>query len=157
MRWIKLSKSRCCSVTKRCLTLVTSSAHQASLSFTTFRSLLKLMSIQSVMPSNHLVLCRPPLLPPSIFPSIRVLSNESALCIRWPKDWSFSFTISPFSEFSGLVSFQIESLISFDLLAVQGSLKSLSSTTVQKHKFFVLNLLYSPTLTSIRDYWKNHR
>ena len=97
-------------------------AHQASLSFTIFHSLLKLMSIESVMPSNHLVLCRPLLLLPSIFPSIRVFSNESALHIRWPKCWSFSFSISPSNEYSGLISFRIDWL---DLLAVQGTLKSL--------------------------------
>ena len=97
-------------------------AHQVSLSITNSQSLLKLMSIQSAMPSNHLTLCRPLLLPPSIFPRIRVFSNESALCIRWPKDWSFSFSISPSNEYSGLISFRIDWL---DLLAVQGTLKSL--------------------------------
>ena len=97
-------------------------ACQASLSFTITRSLLKLMSIESVMPSNNLILCRPLLLLPSIFPSIRVFSNESALCIRWSKYWSFSFSISPSSEYSGLISFRIDW---FDLLAVQGTLKKL--------------------------------
>ena len=96
-------------------------ACQASLSFTISQSLLKLMSIESVMPSNHLVLCRPLLLLPLIFPSIRVFSNESALHIRWPKYWSFSFSISPSNEYSGLISF-IDWL---DLLAVQGTLESL--------------------------------
>ena len=96
-------------------------AHQASLSFTISWSLLKLMSIESVMPSNNLILCCPLLLP-SIFPSIRVFSNESALYIRWPKDWCFSFSISPTNEYSGLNSFGIDW---FDLLAVQGTLKSL--------------------------------
>ena len=86
------------------------------------RSLFKLMSIKLVMPSNHLILCRPLLLPPSIFPSIRVFPNESALCIRWPKYWSFIFTISPSNEYSGLISFRMDWL---DLLAVQGTLKSL--------------------------------
>ena len=95
---------------------------QASLSITNSQSLLKLMSIQSVMPSNHLILCRPLLLPPSIFPSIRVVSNESVLHIRWPKYWSFSFNISPSNEYSGLISFRRDWL---DLLAVQGTLKSL--------------------------------
>ena len=94
-------------------------ARQASLSITNSRSLLKLMSIELVMPSNHLILCRPLLLPPSIFLSIRVFSNESALCIRWPKYWSFSFNISPSNEHSGLISFRMDWL---DLLAVQGSL-----------------------------------
>ena len=97
-------------------------AHQASLSITNSWSLLKLMSIELVMPSNHLILCHPLLLPPSIFPSIRVFSNESILCIRWPKYWSFSFSISPSNEFSGLISFRIDW---FDLLAVQGTLKSI--------------------------------
>ena len=96
-------------------------ALQASLSITSFWSLLKLMSIESVMPSNHFILCRPLLLLPSIFPGIRVFSNESALCIRWPKYWSFSFTISPSNEYSGLISFRMDWL---DLLAVQGTLKS---------------------------------
>ena len=95
---------------------------QASLSITNSQSLLKLKSITSVMPSNHLILCRPLLLPPSIFPSIRVFSNESVLCIRWPKYWSFSFSIIPSNEYSGLISFRIDWL---DLLAVQGTLKSL--------------------------------
>jgi len=97
-------------------------AHQASLSITNSWSLPKLMSIESVMPSNHLILCCPLLLPPSIFPSTRVFSNESALLIRWPKYWSFSFNISPSNEYSGLISFRIDWL---DLLAVQGTLKSL--------------------------------
>ena len=97
-------------------------ACQASLSITNARSLLKLMPIESVMPSNHLVLCRPLLLPPSIFPSIRVFSNESVLRVRWPKCWSFSFSISPSNEYSGLISFRMDWL---DLLAVQGTLKSL--------------------------------
>ena len=97
-------------------------ACQASLSITNSWSLLKLMSIESVMPSNHLILCHPLLLPPSVFPSIRIFSNESVLCIRWPKYWSFSFNISPSKEYSGLISFRIDWL---DLLAVQGTLKSL--------------------------------
>ena len=96
-------------------------AQQASLSITNSWSLLKLMFIESVMPSNHLILCCP-LLPPSIFPSIRVFSNVSALCIRWPKDWSFSFNISPSKEHPGLIPFRMDWL---DLLAVQGTLKSL--------------------------------
>ena len=97
-------------------------AHQASLSITNFRSLLKLMSIESVMPSNHLIHCRPLLLQASISPSIRVFSNESVLCIKWPKYWSFSFSISPSNEYSGLISFRIDRL---DLLVVQKTLKSL--------------------------------
>ena len=98
------------------------SARQASLFITNFRSLLKLMSIESVMPSNHLILCCPLLLLPSTFPSIRVLSNESVLCIRWPNYWSFSFSISPSNEYSGLISFRMDW---FDHLAVQGTIKSL--------------------------------
>ena len=98
------------------------SGHRASLSITNSQSLLKLMSVKSVMPSNHLILCHPLLLLPSIFPSIRVFSNESVLCIRWPKYWSFSFSISLANEYSGLISFRIDW---FDLLAVQGTLKSL--------------------------------
>ena len=97
-------------------------AHQASLSITNSQSLLKLMSIMLVMPSNHLILCCPLLLLPSIFPSIMVFLNESALCIRWPKYWSFSFSVSPSSEHPGLISFRMDWL---DLLAVQGTLKSL--------------------------------
>ena len=97
-------------------------AHQASLSINNSPSLLKLMSIESVMPSNHLFLCHPLLLPPSIFPSIGVFSNESVLCIKWPKYWSFNFSMSPSNECSGLISFRIDWL---DLFAIQGTLKSL--------------------------------
>ena len=97
-------------------------SHQASLSFTNSWSLHKLMSIESVMPSNHLILCWPLLLPPSIFPSIRFFSNVLALCIRWPKYWSFSFSIRPSNDYSGLISFRMDW---FDLPAVQGTLKSL--------------------------------
>ena len=129
-------------------------ARQASLSITNPRSLLKLMSIESVMPSNHLILCHPLLLPPSIFPSIRVFSNESVLHIRWPKYWSFSFSISPSNEFSELISFRIDWL---DLLAVQGD--SQDSSPAPQFKSInssPLSFLYSPTLTSIHDHWKNH-
>ena len=104
-----------------------------SLSNTKSRSLLKLMSIESVMPSNHLILCCPLLLLPLIFPSIRVFSNESALCIRWPEYWSFSFNISPSNENPRLISFRIDWL---DLLAIQGSLKSLLQHHSSKHQFF---------------------
>ena len=114
------------------------------------QSVLKFMSVESVILSNHLILCCSLLLP-SIFSSIRVFSNESALHIRWPTYWSFS--ISPSNEYSGLISFRIEWL---DLLAVQVTLKSLSNTTVQKHRFFSTELCLNPTLTSIHDYWKNH-
>ena len=109
-------------------------ARQASLSITNSRSSLKLMCIESVMPFNHLILCHPLLLLPSIFPSIRVFANESAVCIRWPKYWSFSFNISPSNEHPGLISFRMDWL---DLLAVQGTLSRVfSNTTVQKHQFF---------------------
>ena len=113
------------------------------------------MSIQPVMPSNHLLLCHPLLLLPSIFPSIRVFSNESALHIRWPKFWSFSFSISPSNEYSGLISFRIDW---FDLLAVQGTLESLLQhhTQFKSKNSSMLSLLYGPTLTFIHDYWKNH-
>ena len=110
---------RCCSVTQSCLTLCDPTDF---LSFTVSQSLLKLMSIESVMLSNHLILCRSLLLLPSTFPSTRVFSNESALPIRWPNYWSFSFSISPSNEYSGLISFRINR---FDLLEVQGTLKSL--------------------------------
>ena len=123
------------------------------LSITNSQGLLKLMSIESMMPSNHLILCCPLLFLPSIFPSIRVFSNELALRIRWPKYWSFSFSISPSNEFSGLISVRIDW---FHLHVVQGTLKSLSSTTVQKHQF----LSTQPPLWSschiLHDYWKNH-
>ena len=108
-------------------------ALQASLSITNSWSLLKLMSIESVMPSNHLILCHPLLLLPPTPPSIRVFSKESVLCNRWPKYWSFSFSISPSSEYSGLISFRMDW---FDLLAVQGTLKSFIQTTAQKHQIF---------------------
>ena len=110
-------------------------AFQASLSITTSWSLLKLMFIELVMPSNHLILCHLILLLPSIFPSIRVFSNESALCIRWLKYWSFSISLS--NEYSGLISFRIDW---FDLLAVQGLSRVFSNTTVQKHQFFSAQL-----------------
>ena len=105
----------------------------ASLSVTNSQSLLKLRSFELVMPSNHLILCRPLLLPPSHLPSIRAFSNESALRIRWPKYWSFSFSISPSNEYSGLISFKIDGL---DLLKSKGLSRVFSNTTVQKHKFF---------------------
>ena len=121
-------------------------ARQASLSITNFQSLLKVMSIDSVMPSNHLILCHPLLLPPSIFPSIRVFSNESVIHIRWPKYWSFSFSISPSNEYSGLTFFRMEWL---DLLAVQGTLKSLlqhhsSKASILQHSAFMIVQLSHP-------------
>ena len=123
------------SVTQSCLTLGNPwiAACQASLSITNSLSSLRLMSIESVMPCNYLILCRSLLLLPSIFPSTRVFSNESALCIRSPKYYNFSHSIHPSNEHSRLTSFRIHR---FDLLAVQGALKSLSNTTVQKHQFF---------------------
>ena len=126
---------------------------QVSLSITDSWSLLKLMSIESVMPFYHLILCHP-FLPPSIFPSIRVFSNESVLHIRWPKYWSFSLSINPSNEYLGLISFRMDWL---NLLPVQGTLKSLSPTPQFKSiSSLKLSFLYSPTLTSIYDYWKNH-
>ena len=124
-------------------------AHQASLSVTNSWSLPKLISVETVMPSNHLILCHPLLLWPSIFPSIRVFANNSLLRIRWPKYWSFCFNISPSSEHSRLISFRMDWL---DLLSVQGTWKSL----LQHHSSSTLSFLYSPTLTSIYDYWENH-
>ena len=129
-------------------------ARQASLSITNSRSSLRLTFIKSVMPSSHLILCRPLLLLPSILPSIGGFSNESVLRIRWPKYWSFSFKISPPNEHPGLISFRMDCL---DLLAVQGTLKSLLQQHVQKHQFFNAQLSLYSTLTSIHDYWKNHR
>ena len=128
-------------------------AHEAFLSINP-RSLLKLMSIESVMPSNHLILCHPLLLQPSLFPSRRVFSNESVLRIRWPKHWSFSFSISPSNEYSGLICFRMDWL---EILAVQKTLKSL----LQHHRSKASNLRHSAffivQLTSIHDYWKNQR
>ena len=128
-------------------------AHKASLSLTNSQSLLKLMSIGLVMPSNHLILACPLLLPPSIFPSIRVFPNKSVLLIWWPKYWSFSFSISPSNEYSGLISFRIDRL---DLLAVQGTLKSLQhhsskASILWCSAFFMVQLSHP-----INDYWKNH-
>ena len=125
-------------------------AHQASLSITNSQSLLKLMSIELVMPSNHLILCRPLLLLPSIFPSLRVFSIESVLLIRWPKYWSFSFSISPSNEYSGLFSFRTNWL---DLLAVQGTLKSLlqhhsSKASILLHSAFFIVQLSHPYMTT---------
>ena len=107
----------------------------------------------SVMPSNHLILCRPLLLLPSIFPSIRGFSNESTLRIRWPKYWSFSFSISPSNEYSGLISFRMDWL---DLLAAQGTLKSSPIPQFKSINSSALSFLHSPTLTSIHHHWKNH-
>ena len=125
-------------------------ARQASLSIANSWSLLKLISLESVMPSNHLILCHPLLLPPSIFPSIRVFSNESVLCIRWPKYWSFSFSISPSNEHPGLTSFRGDWLY---LLAVQGTLKSLlqhhnSKASILRHSAFIIVQLSNPYMTT---------
>ena len=114
---------------------------------------LKLMRIESVMPSSHLILCHPLLLLPSLFPSIRVFSNESVLHIKWPKYWSFSFSISLSNEYSGLISFRMDWL---DHLAVQGILKSLLQHHGSKALILRCSAFFSPTLTSIHDYWKNH-
>ena len=122
-------------------------------SITNFQSLPKLMSIESVMPSNHLILCLLLLLLPSIFPNIRVFSHESALHIRWPKYWSFSFNISSSNEPPGLISFRMDWL---DLLAVQGTLKSLLTPQFKSINSSTLSFLHSPTLTSIHDHRKNH-
>ena len=123
------------------------------LSITNSQSLLKLMSIKLVMPSNHLILCHPLFLPSSTLSSIRVFSNESVLCIRCPKYWSFSFSINPSNEYSGLISFRMDWL---DLLTVQGILKSLLQHHSLKTSISELSFLYSPTLISIHDHWKNH-
>ena len=127
-------------------------ACQSSLSITNSQSSPKLMSIESVMPSNHLILCHPLLLLPSIFPSIRVFSNESALRIRWAKYWSFSFNISPSKEHPGLISLRMD----LDVSVVQGALKSLLQHHSSKASILLPSAFYSPTLTSIHEYWKNH-
>ena len=137
---ITLMLEKFSSVTQLCLTLCDSMDCS-----TPGLSLLKLMYIESVMPSNHLILWHPLLFLPSIFPRIRVFSNESALRIRWPKYWSFSFSIIPSNEHPGLISFRI------DWLESKGLLRIFSNTTVQKHQFF--GFLHSPTLTSIHDHW----
>ena len=146
------SVSQCSSVAQSCPTLCYPwmAARQASLSITNSRSSLGLTSIESVMPSSHLILCCPLLLPPSIFPSIRVFSSESVLHIRWPKYWSFSFSISPSNEYSGLISFSIDW---FHLLEVQGTLKSLlqnhsSKTSIFQWSAFFIVQLSHPYMTT---------
>ena len=124
-------------------------AHQASLSTTNSQRLLKLLSITLMMPSKHLILCHPLLLLPSIFPSIRVSYNESILYIRWPKCWSFSFSISSSNEYSGLISFKMDLL---DLLQSKGLSRVFSNTTVQKHQFFSAQLSVYSNIYSIHDY-----
>ena len=140
-----------CLVTQPCPTLCDpwTAAHQASLSITSSWSSLKLMPVESVMPSNHLILCHPLLLLPSVFPRIRVFFNESVLCTRWRKYWNFSFSISPFNEYSGLISFRIDWL---DLLAIEGNLKESSPTPQFKSiNSLALSFFYGLTLTSIRS------
>ena len=151
-----LPSSQFSSIAQKCLTICDpmDAALQASLSITSFQSLLKLMSIESVMPSNHLILCRPLLLLSSIFPSIRVFSNESTLHMRWPKYWSFSFGIILSKEHPGLIFFRMDWLD----LVVQGTLKSLlqqhsSKASILWHSAFFIVQLSHP---SIHDYWKNH-
>ena len=126
---------------------------QASLSFTIPLSSLKLMSIESVMPLNHLILYHQLFFPPLIFPRIRIFSSELALCIRWPNYWGFSFSICPSSEYSGLISFRTDW---FDLLAVQGTLKSSLAPQFKSINSLALSFLYGSTLTFECDYWKNH-
>ena len=127
-------------------------AHQASLSFIISQSLLKLMSMESVLVSNHLILCCPLLLWPSIFDSIRVFSSESALGIKWPKYWNFTITVSPSNEYSGLISFRSDW---FDLLTVQGTLESPPTSQFRSINSLACSL-YGPAVTSVHDYWKNH-
>ena len=148
-----MTHSVCCCSAAQCVRLLATpwtAARQASLSFTISQGFIKFMSIESVMPSNHLILCHPLLLLPSISPSIRVLSSESALSIRWPKFWSFSFSISPSNKCSGLISFRIDW---FDLLAVQRTLKSLlqnnnlKASVLRCSAFFMVQLSH-PYLTA---------
>ena len=129
-------------------------ACQASLSFTVSQSLLKFMSIESVMPTNHLILSHPFLLLPSIFPSIRVFSNESVLCIRWPKYRSFSLSINPSNEYSGLISFRMDWV--WSALCPRDSQESSPAPQFKSINSLVLSLLHGPNVTSIYDYWKNH-
>ena len=128
-------------------------AHQTFLSTTNSQSLLKLMSVKSEMPSNHIIFCHPLLLLPSIFPSIKVFPNESVLCIRWWKYWSFSFNISPSNKYLELISFRMDWL---NLLAVLGTLEFSPTQQFKAINSSVLSFLYSPTLVSVHDYWKNH-
>ena len=143
------------SVAQSCLTLATpwTAACQASLSITNSWSLLKLMSFKSVMPSNNLILCHPLLLLPSVFPSITVFSNESVLRIRWPKYWSFSLSISPSNEYSGLISFRTAW---FDLLAVQGVLKNLLQNHNSKASILWHLAFFMVHLSHPHNYWKSH-
>ena len=144
----------CCSVTKSCLTLC-GFMNCSMPGFPVLHYLLEFAQThESVMPPNHLILCRPLLLLSSVFPRIGVFSSESALCITWAKYWRLNFSISPSSEYSGLISLKIDR---FDTLAVQGTFKSLLQHHSSKASIFsTLSLLYGPALTSIHDYWKNH-
>ena len=141
------------SVTQSCQTLCDpmDCSMPGFLSIINSSSLFKLTFIKLVIPSNHLILCHCLFLLSSIFPSIRVFSNDSVLCIRWPKDWSFG--ISPSNEYSGLISFRIDW---FDLLTVQGTQESSPAPQLKSISSSALSFLYGPTLTSIHDYWKNH-
>ena len=129
-------------------------ACKASLFITNSQSLLKLGSIESVMPSNHLILCHPMHILPSIFPSIRIFSNESALIIRWPKYWSFTFNSSPSNEHSALISFRMD--FGWICSSPRDSQESSPTPQFKSINSLALNFLYSPTLTSIHDYWKNN-
>ena len=143
------------SVAQSCLTLCNPMNHSTPglPSITNSWSLPKLMSIESVMPSSQLILCRPLLLLPSIFPSIRVFSNESTLHMRWPKYWSFSFSIIPFKEHPGLISFRMDWL---NPCSPRDSQESSPTPQFKSINSSVLSFLHSPTFTSIHDYWKNH-
>ena len=144
----------CCSVScVQVFETAWTAACQASLFFTISYSLLKLMSIELVMPSNHLILCHPLYLLLSMFPSIRVFSSELTLCTQWPKYWSFSFSISPSNEYSGLTSFRMDW---FELYCPKDSQESSPAPEFKSINSSALSFLYSPTLTSIHDHWKNH-
>ena len=148
---LRLSSVHFSSVTQSCPTLCNPmDCSTPGLPVTNSQNLLKLMPIELLIPFNNLTLCCPLLLSPAIFPSIRNFSNESALCIRWPQHWNFSFSISPSNEYSGLISLRMNWL---DLLAVQGTLKSPPTPQFKGINSLVLSFVYSPTLTSIHDYW----
>ena len=150
---VYVPNSCCCLISKLCLTLRPHGLQHARLPCPSLSpNLLRLMSIESMMPSNHLILCHLLLLLPSIFPVIRVFSNESALHIRWSKYWSFSFSISPSRENSGLISLRIDWV---DIFAVQGIPKSSPAPQFKSINSLVLSLLYGPSLTSVPDYWIN--
>ena len=150
LRWLSVSSVESLSGVRLCVTPWIA-ALQASLSITNSRSSPRLTAIESVMPSSHLILCRPLLLLTPVPPSIRVFSNESTLRMRWPKDWSFSFSISPSNEHSGLISFRMDWL---DLLAARDSQESSPTPQFKNIHSLALSFLYGPTLTSIYDYWK---